>query len=251
MRDASASPGGWVTDGSHTKERCHSVTAPYHEFSNDDSESSNDDCDFELQHGPPKQQTTCRDPVVAVNNEILRKNPYIAPKDAIGHTRSHTTMTIVAKRGRGRPRKPQSLKSLKRALSSSSGGPVWTEVSAVSHVFCDEIQMYLLTTKKKLTGGQVECLERVSQAIETRLEQHNEIVIENIKVAREASASQRQVKHLKDDLLVCTLRLKKYREEHLALQQSSQQQQTATRTARQASRFLTALQNLASSSHQH
>eukprot|EP00978_Attheya_sp_CCMP212_P003633 scaffold7608_cov67-Attheya_sp.AAC.7 len=250
MRDAASSSGGGATDGYHTKERCHSVTAQYHEFSNDDSESSNDDSDFELQHVPPKQQTTRRDPVVAVNNEMSRKNRRMPPNDASGHTRSHTT-TIVAKRGRGRPRKPQSLKSLKKALSSSSGGPVWTEVSAVSHVFCDEIQTYLLTTKSNLSGGQVECLERVSQAVETRLEQHNEIVIENIKVAREASASQRQVKHLRDDLLVCTLRLKKYREEHFALQQSSQQQQTATRTALRASRFLTALQNLASSSHRH
>jgi len=149
------------------------------------------------------------------------------------------------------------------------GQQQWTELTAVYHVFCDQVYKYMnpiessgggelgssaassVSSSRKqrtpphLSMGEKRQLELLMERVEERVDEQSGGVLENRRLVKEAKHATKRVKHLRNDIMITRLLARKMEDEVAALERQLRQRKRDGEKMGQASRFLSAVETLA------
>lgn len=140
----------------------------------------------------------------------------------------------------------------------------WTELTAVCHVFSDEVYKYIYPVveedvdqqqqkhqrrKKKqpphLSIGEKKQLNSLVESVRDRVDRQSAVVLDNRKLVKAAKAAKCKVRDLRNDIMITRLLTGKLEAEVLSLEKQVRRRKGDQMKAEQASRFLSAIETLA------
>lgn len=148
------------------------------------------------------------------------------------------------------------------------GQQQWTELTAVHHVFCDQVYKYMnpigssgdgelgssaasssssrkQKTPPHLSMGEKRQLELLIERVKERVDEQSGGVLENRRLVKEAKHATKRVKHLRNDIMITRLLARKMEGEVAALERQLRQRKRDGEKMRKAGRFLSAVETLA------
>jgi len=128
----------------------------------------------------------------------------------------------------------------------------WTELTAVGQMLSDEVHMYLNTKEEgneqavqDITSGERRQLTTWSNSVSKQIYRKNSVILDNVRLVSNLKKATNQVKLRRDDLMVSRTQTKYVREETDRLRKETDKAHKEIVAKKGASRFLSALQNLA------
>lgn len=140
----------------------------------------------------------------------------------------------------------------------------WTELTAVCHVFSDEVYKYIhpiveedvyqqqqkhQRKKKKqpphLSIGEKKQLNALVERVKDRVDRQSAVVLDNRKLVKAAKAAKCKVRDLRNDIMITRLLSGKLEAEVLSLEKQVRRRKGDQMKVEQASRFLSSIETLA------
>jgi hypothetical protein len=156
------------------------------------------------------------------------------------------------------------------ATSIRSGQQQWTELTAVCHVFSDEVHKYMnpicieeaedstsgsSKRRKKqpphLSMGEKKHLNVLVERVKERVDRQSGVVLENRKLVKSAKAAKCKVRDLRNDIMITRLLTGKLEAEVSSLEKQVRRRKGDEKKMQQASNFLSAIEALARNGSSH
>mmetsp|Transcript_26716 Transcript_26716/g.77052 ORF Transcript_26716/g.77052 Transcript_26716/m.77052 type:complete len:289 (+) Transcript_26716:1-867(+) len=159
------------------------------------------------------------------------------------------------------------------ANKARRGQQQWTELTAVCHVFSDEVQKYMnpieeadqmqkqqqpystsVSSKRRkkqpphLSMGEKKHLNNLVERVKERVDRQSGVVLENRKLVKAAKAAKCKVRDLRNDIMITRLLTGKLEAEVSSLEKQVRQRKGDEKKMQQASNFLSSIEALARSS---
>ena len=193
-----------------------------------------------------------------VSKQKTRKRPkskMLRASAATSTTGSAATTTVTASKDT----------SSDNETKTRKGQQQWTELTAVCHVFSDEVYKYIhpiveedvhqqklqqqQRRKKKqpphLSIGEKKQLNTLVERVKERVDRQSAVVLDNRKLVKAAKAAKCKVRALRNDIMITRLLSGKLEAEVLSLEKQARRRKGDQMKAEQASRFLSSIETLA------
>jgi len=195
-----------------------------------------------------------------VSKQKTRKRPkskMLRASAATSTTGSAATTTVTASKDT----------SSDNETKTRKGQQQWTELTAVCHVFSDEVYKYIhpiveedvyqqqqqqqkhQRRKKKqpphLSIGEKKQLNTLVERVKERVDRQSAVVLDNRKLVKAAKAAKCKVRDLRNDIMITRLLSGKLEAEVLSLEKQVRRRKGDQMKAEQASRFLSSIEILA------
>ena len=183
-------------------------------------------------------------------------------------TRARASTTNKKRRADDEP--GMTVSAVSRATSIRGGQQQWTELTAVCHVFSDEVYKYMnpicieeaedsisgsSKRRKKqpphLSMGEKKHLNVLVERVKERVDRQSGVVLENRKLVKAAKAAKCKVRDLRNDIMITRLLTGKLEAEVSSLEKQVRRRKGDEKKMQQASNFLSAIEALARNGSSH
>ena len=183
-------------------------------------------------------------------------------------TRASASATTKKRRADDEP--GMTVSAVSRATSIRGGQQQWTELTAVCHVFSDEVYKYMnpicieeaedsisgsSKRRKKqpphLSMGEKKHLNVLVERVKERVDRQSGVVLENRKLVKAAKAAKCKVRDLRNDIMITRLLTGKLEAEVSSLEKQVRRRKGDEKKMQQASNFLSAIEALARNGSSH
>lgn len=181
-------------------------------------------------------------------------------------TRASASTTNKKRRANDEP--GMTVSAVSRAIRG--GQQQWTELTAVCHVFSDEVYKYMNpicveeaedstsgTSKRRkkqpphLSMGEKKHLNVLVERVKERVDRQSGVVLENRKLVKSAKAAKCKVRDLRNDIMITRLLTGKLEAEVSSLEKQVRRRKGDEKKMQQASNFLSAIEALARNGSSH